>query len=262
MKLHTLLLLLCAAVPSSAASLDSLGFDPPARSINVGDTFTVSLDIGQLTQRLRPCPGVLCFQGISNLYDWQVEIDFDPNVFQALEVDEGTFLPATGATTFFPGFTDNADGSVSFILESLEGATGGADTEFNGGELMSVMFQAIAASPGSTISVAPGSCFQTYVDLGTSDCSISPFLDTSAVATVSVNAVSPVPEPSLQGLNALLFCAIVVVLPYRKRNHSEGAFHSASRAVKANRLRRSQDTGKRDRSLLNGNTKKLSEVPH
>ena len=166
----------------------------------MGDTVTLSLDIGKLTQHLRSC-GFFCFINESSLFAWQVEIDYDPNVFQALQVDEGTFLPGTDTTTWFPGFIDDTNGSISFILESLTNGSSGVNTDLTGGQLLTVTFQALAASLGSTISIAPGSCFQATIDLGTTDCTISTFLNTSTVATVSVSAV---PEPSLWKLNALL----------------------------------------------------------
>jgi len=79
-----------------------------------------------------------------------------------------------------------------------------------------VTFQALAASLGSTISIAPGSCFQATIDLGTTDCTISTFLNTSATATVSV-ASSAVPEPSLWLVNALMLLAMGVAgLPVRR----------------------------------------------
>jgi hypothetical protein len=144
-----------------------------------------------------------------------LEIDFDRNVFQALEVDEGTFLPDTGATTWFPGIIDNTAGSISFIIESLASATGGVDTSHHGRLLLTARFQAIGASPGSTISIAPGSCFQTFVDIGTSDCSISnapQSLDTSGIATItSVATTSAVPEPATFGLS-LAFLSLSAVI--------------------------------------------------
>jgi len=215
MKLYTLLLLLCAALPINGAALDSLAFTPDTQSVNVGDTFTLSLDIGKLTQHLRSC-GFFCFINESSLFAWQVEIDYDPNVFQALQVDEGTFLPGTDTTTWFPGFIDDTNGSISFILESLTNGSSGVNTDLTGGQLLTVTFQALAASLGSTISIAPGSCFQATIDLGTTDCTISTFLNTSATATVSV-ASSAVPEPSLWLVNALMLLAMGVAgLPVRR----------------------------------------------
>jgi len=198
MKTLTLLLVLSAALPLGADQIDALSFNPSSTTVTIGDTLHLEIDIGRLTSYFNSQ-----FQGLSDLYAWSLEVDFDPTIFQALDVNEGAFLPATGATTFSPGFIDNNGGSISFIGESLSGAAVGANTVSNGGSLMTADFRAIATSSGSTFSIAPGSCFQDSLDISTFGCTISGWLDTSTTARVAVTApVTAVPEPG-----SLAYCA-------------------------------------------------------
>jgi hypothetical protein len=230
MKTLTLLLLLSAALSMRAAQIDTIAFNPTQSTIAVGDTLHLELDIGPLTQYVSSD----FTQVLSYLYAWSLEIDFDPTVFQALDVNEGAFLPATGATNFFSGLIDNTGGSISFISESLSGSTIGAYTALNGGSLLTADFQAIATSSGSTFSIAPGSCFQNVQDVSSFGCTISTWLDTSTTATITVTDAATVdaPEPgtfaylatmSALGL-ALIACSRLPII--RRRS-------GASRGMKA-----------------------------
>ena len=93
--------------------------------IHVGDTFT--LDISS--------------EDVYDLAGWQFEIAFDPNVLQAIQVNEGDFLKTEGETTFFrKGVINNREGKITRLSSarlSGEGVNGA-------GTLLSVTFKAIA----------------------------------------------------------------------------------------------------------------------
>ena len=93
--------------------------------IHVGDTFT--LDISS--------------EDVYDLAGWQFEIAFDPNVLQAIQVNEGDFLKTEGETTFFrKGVINNREGKITRLSSARLSGEG-----VNGvGTLLSVTFKAIA----------------------------------------------------------------------------------------------------------------------
>ena len=96
-------------------------FSNPA--IHVGDTFT--LDISA--------------ENVPNLAGWQFDIAFDAAMLKAIEVNEGGFLKAEGATTFFQrGTIDNTAGRIRGL--SSAGLSGDGVT--GTGALLSVTFSA------------------------------------------------------------------------------------------------------------------------
>ena len=81
-----------------------------------------------------------------NVYDlagWQFDIAFDPNILEAIDVSEGSFLKAGGGTTFFQAETiDNAAGKItglSAVRLSTQGVSGT-------GVLVQAKFKAKSAS--------------------------------------------------------------------------------------------------------------------
>jgi hypothetical protein len=199
MKQLTLILCsLCATALLDASSL--VNFTPAATTVVVGDPLEVDLSIG-------PLPQVVVLPadyGISDLYAFEIEVDFDPTIFQVNGVNEGTLLPnyATAiatSTAWFSGIVDNVDGSVGYIADTLVGASSGADTS-QGGLLFSVDFQAIAPSAGSTISIS-NVCMQNYEDdVPNGTCELSEDVigtdNLNATSIVEVDAAAPVPEPA------------------------------------------------------------------
>ncbi len=194
---HLLLLLgaLCFAPTLTADSL--VFFSPSTTTVSVGETFQAGLSLGDIPQLVVFGPGY----SLSDLYAFQVEIDFDPTVLQVLDVNEGTLLPdyaaSTGTTTLWlPGFIDNTGGSVSFIVDTLTGVSSGADTS-KGGLLFSVDFQAIGTSPGTTVSLS-NVCMQSAHDVSVQTCALSDdVIGTSSLASATIGvAVAPAPEPS------------------------------------------------------------------
>ncbi len=90
-----------------------------------GDTFTLNLNA----------------ENIYNLAGWQVDLAFDPNILEAVEVTEGDFLKSEGKETFFnAGIIDNSVGKISGISSARLADSGVTGT----GTLLSVMFLAKA----------------------------------------------------------------------------------------------------------------------
>ena len=100
-------------------------FSTDATSVRVGDTFTLRIDAEKVT----------------DLAGWQFDLTFDPNVLEAVEVNEGDFLKKGGGTTFFQrGAIDNAGGEITGLSAALISKGGVTGT----GVLLSVTFSAKA----------------------------------------------------------------------------------------------------------------------
>ena len=100
-------------------------FFTEASTILVGDTFTLHLNA----------------ENITDLARWQCDIEFDPNVLEAVEVVEGDFLKESGATTFFLESTiDNTSGKIT----GLDAVRLNRDGISGTGRLLSVTFRAKA----------------------------------------------------------------------------------------------------------------------
>ena len=98
-------------------------FSATVTTLLTGDTFTLNLNA----------------ENITDLAGWQVDIAFDPNVLEAVEVTEGDFLKSEGDDTFFQGGTiDNTAGKITGIFAVRQSASGASGT----GTLLSVTFMA------------------------------------------------------------------------------------------------------------------------
>ena len=82
---------------------------------------------------------------VADLYDYQLDITFNPNVVSAIGVTEGAFLQSGGLTFFIPGTIDNSAGSITLnagtLLSAISGVTGGGTL---------VVFDFTALSPGTS----------------------------------------------------------------------------------------------------------------
>ena len=100
-------------------------FSASETNVLTGDTFTLNLNA----------------ENITDLAGWQVDVAFDPNVLEAIEVTEGDFLKSEGDDTFFQGGTiDNTAGKITGIFAVRQSASGASGT----GTLLSVTFMAKA----------------------------------------------------------------------------------------------------------------------
>ena len=100
-------------------------FSTTETNLLAGDTFTLNLNA----------------ENITDLAGWQVDVAFDLNVLEAIEVTEGDFLKSEGDDTFFQGGTiDNTAGKITGIFAVRQSASGASGT----GTLLSVTFMAKA----------------------------------------------------------------------------------------------------------------------
>ena len=126
-----LLLFLVTTAPALADPI--LTLSPSTSTVDVGDTFTVSLVIS----------------GAVGVYGWQVDVSFGNTQINVLSTSKGTFL-TTGAIhppTFFVGGTlNNGVGLVDNMAETRTGVDVGAT---GAGLLATLTFQAVGPGVAS-----------------------------------------------------------------------------------------------------------------
>ena len=100
-------------------------FSTDTTSVRVGDTFTVRVNA----------------EKVIDLAGWQFDLTYDPDVLEAVEVNEGDFLKKGDGNTFFQrGVIDNTVGKIAGLSSALISKNGGTGT----GNLLSVVFSAKA----------------------------------------------------------------------------------------------------------------------
>jgi hypothetical protein len=174
----------CSASWADTASLNVV---PSATTVNVGDNFTVDVNVAN----------------VSDLFAYQFDLGFTQGVVELTGVQEGAFL-ATGGTTFFvQGTVDGTGANVAGNADSLLGAIPGV----NGSGTL-VVFDFTALAPGSSNFAIPNN-----FDLFLLDSGFNPIDVALNGASVTVKGSEPVPEPSsilllVAGLSAMALIAL------------------------------------------------------
>ncbi len=107
----------------NAAQNALLSFSIDETPVRVGDTFTLHLNV----------------ENVTDLAGWQCNIEFDPNVLEAVEVVEGDFLKeGDGKTYFLENAIDNTAGRITGLGAARTSKGGVSGT----GKLLSVAFMA------------------------------------------------------------------------------------------------------------------------
>ena len=102
-----------------------LSFSIDETPVHVGNTFTLHLNV----------------ENVTDLTGWQCNIEFDPNVLEAVEVVEGDFLKGgSGKTHFLESEIDNTAGKITKLGAARTSKGGVSGT----GKLLSVAFVAKA----------------------------------------------------------------------------------------------------------------------
>ena len=162
------------ALSAASASANAiLSINPATTTVNVGDTFTLDIQI----------------DGVVDLFSYNFDLSFDPDFLQFQDIVEGDF-PKTGIsevfqTDFFTLGEENP-GTLSFITNVIYGPTGNTGS----GTLAVARFKAMMA--GETWITFPE---QFPNQLLFSDSSDNPIAVSAVSGFVQVNGVaSAVPE--------------------------------------------------------------------
>jgi Cohesin domain/PEP-CTERM motif len=162
-----------AAVLSSVTFADgipNLSVAPVSSTVSLGTTFAVDVNIS----------------GVTELYDFGLDLGFNPAVLQATNITEGAFLPIGGPTFFLSGFIDNGAGTITFNADTLESLTAGVT---GSGTLIKFDFKAIG-SGFSLLTLDP----TTLILQDSTGVSIN---NTTRSGSVTVQGTTAVPEPSV-----------------------------------------------------------------
>jgi len=168
--------------PLPALAVPIVSTQPAVSTATVGSSFDVFVNISPVTA----------------FYAFQFDITFDPAILSATSVAEGTFLQSGG--NFFPGFTDNPSGSITFIANSLIGPDGISGS----GTLADIKF--LALGPGTSLIDLSNVILLVLLDSKLDDIA---FTTTSGSVTV-VSGVS-VPEPATILLISMGLVALGIV---------------------------------------------------
>jgi Dockerin type I domain/Cohesin domain len=171
-SLITLQTILLTMSVSSASLLGSplIIVEPSNSNPTVGENFTVNVVASDVT----------------DLYAFQFDLGFDPNVVEVDDVTEGPFLAGGGSTFFIPGTIDNVGGSVSDNADTLLTAISGVS---GSGTLATFELTALASGESSL------SAFNLIL----LDSSVSEIDAAVQNGSVTVSSVAT-PEPRYAGL--------------------------------------------------------------
>jgi hypothetical protein len=136
-------------------------------AVSSGSDFTINVSVGN----------------VADLYAFQFDLTFDPQVLRADAAVEGTFLAATGPTFFSADAVDNLAGTISFNIGGLVGAGPGS---FGDGVIETFTFHALRdGATGLTLSNVQ------LLDSALSDIDV-----TTRNGAVVVGVGTAVPEPT------------------------------------------------------------------
>lgn len=152
----------------------------PLRASSAAPVFTLSASSSEL-QFGQPFTVNLIANGLTDLYAYQLDLDFNPAFFQAESVTEGAFLGSAASTFFSGGTIDNTGGLISLVFDTLLGPGPGAS---GSGILGSISFVDVGAGPATVM-------------FSLSDVlALDSNLNAIPVQTLPLALEVPVPEPS------------------------------------------------------------------
>jgi hypothetical protein len=169
-------LLLAAAVLAASTGFVAkanaqavLSVDPTTQTTSTGTVITVDVNVANVT----------------DLYGYQFDLTFNPNILQAVSSSEGSFLSSGGSTFFINGNNDNVGGTVSATADTLLSAVNGVG---GSGQLAVFTFNAVGNGT-STLAIQNetllDSAFNILSDMTTGG------LVTVASATVQAPEIDP-----------------------------------------------------------------------
>jgi Cohesin domain len=153
----------------SANAQAVLSVEPTSQSVSAGSVFNVDVNVSK----------------VSDLYGYQFDLTFNPNVLSAVSSSEGSFLTTGGNSTFFiSGTNDNTNGIVSatadtivsavpgvtgagnIVVFTFEGIKSGISTlAISGVDLLDSAFNSISStSTGGAVTVKSGTVSAPEID--------------------------------------------------------------------------------------------------
>ena len=107
-------------------------------TVNAASNVIVSVGVAQTVARGQSFSVAINVENVSDLAGFQFDVSFDPTFFEAVQVDEGSFLKDSGTTFWLEPNIDNTDGEIIGVASALLDS-GGVD---GSGTLADIMFKA------------------------------------------------------------------------------------------------------------------------
>ncbi len=181
--------------PATAAAVVSLAVPGTA---SLGDS--VKLDV--------------TITGVVDLYSFQFDLAFNPQVLAAITVTEGAILPGVASTFFVPGTIDNTLGSVAATADTRLGAIPGVTGD---GTLFTVQFTVIGTG---TSALTPSNLFLF-------DSNLNPLIATASGASL---VATPLPTSALLMLSGFFATyRVLSITSWLARRRTPASFSSAPR---------------------------------
>lgn len=171
----------------------------------LADTATVSAATTAAVPQGSSFSVAVNISNVSDLYDFQFDLAFNPAVLQLTNIVEGGFLLKGGFTFFLPGAIENTLGNAAANADTLIGSIPGVSGT---GELAEFDFTA----------VGPGISPLTISNVILQDSTTSLLNSTTAAGSVTVQGTTTVPEPCtllLLGVGFLTLTGMAVRLNRR-----------------------------------------------
>lgn len=165
---------------SAANAQAVLSIDPMSQSTSMGTVVTVDVNIANVT----------------DLYGYQFDLTFSPNILQAVSSSEGSFLSSGGSTFFVHGSNDNVGGTVAATADTLLSAVNGVS---GSGELAVFTFDAIGKGT-STLNIQNGTLLDSYFNI---------LSDTTTSGSVTIGS-SVVAAPEIDPNSAIAALTLLV----------------------------------------------------
>jgi len=188
-----IMMLVSFLASASTGLADTISVVGPATSPTVGQTFAVDVDV----------------TGITDLYAFQLDLNFDPTLLSAVSVSEGALLPSGGTTFFIPGTIDNVGGTVAANADALVGPIPGVSGD---GVLLVFDFTALATGT-SALSFAN----EILLDSSLNDITADTTFENGSVTVSSASTSVPEPSSCVLLFIAVLCLGIVCHLQRRSR---------------------------------------------
>jgi general secretion pathway protein D len=102
-------LLVLVMLLGAGSQAQTISIQPFSSTVDAGNMFTVDVTAS----------------GVTDLFAFQFDVDFDPTIISAVTISEGPTLSGGGSTFFIPGSIDNGAGSIQFTTDTLIGAVPG-----------------------------------------------------------------------------------------------------------------------------------------
>ena len=161
-------------IVASPVFATSISIAPSVQTVSVGQIFSVDIDISN----------------VADLYAFQFDLTFNPDLLSAVGITEGPLLPSGGTSVFTPGTIDNITGTIAFTTDSLIGPI----SSVNGSGPIAV---------AQFTSLAPGT---SNIDLHNElflDSTFASISVAASPASVISTGTAAVPEPDYMFLLAL-----------------------------------------------------------